>query len=49
MTTKQQLTDHLADLEQAREEAYSAGNWDRVDLLGQCIDDTKAAIAKATK
>jgi hypothetical protein len=49
MSTKQQLIDHLADLERARKEAYSAGNWDRVDLLGQCIDDTKAAIAKATK
>jgi hypothetical protein len=45
MTTRQQLIDHLADLEQAREEARTAGNWDRVDLLGQCIDDTRDRIA----
>jgi hypothetical protein len=44
MTTRQQLIDHLADLEQAREEARTAGNWDRVDLLGQCIDDTRDRI-----
>lgn len=45
MTTRQQLTDHLADLERAREEAYAEGNWDRVDVLGNCIDDTRARIA----
>ena len=49
MSNKQQLIDHLANLERAREEAYSAGDWARVDFLGDCIDDTKAAIAKATK
>lgn len=45
MSTKQQLIDHLANLEQARDEAFAAGNWDRVDLLGNCIDDTRARIA----
>jgi hypothetical protein len=46
MSTKQQLIDHLANLEQARDEAFAEGNWDRVDLLGNCIDDTLARIAK---
>lgn len=45
MSTKQQLIDHLANLEKARDEAFSEGNWDRVDLLGNCIDDTRARIA----
>lgn len=45
MTTRQQLIDHLADLERAREEAFAEGNWDRVDVLGNCIDDTRARIA----
>ena len=44
MSTKQQLIDHLSSLEQAREEAFAEGNWDRVDLLGNCIDDTRARI-----
>jgi hypothetical protein len=46
MSTKQQLIDHLADLEKARDEAFTEGNWGRVDLLGNCIDDTNARIAK---
>lgn len=44
MTTRQQLIDHLADLERARDEAFAEGNWDRVDFLGNCIDDTRARI-----
>lgn len=48
MTKRQQLIDHLADLERAREEAFADGNWDRVDLLQCCIDDTRGAI-KACK
>lgn len=45
MSTRQQLIDHLADLERARAEAFAEGNWDRVDVLGNCIDDTRARIA----
>ena len=45
MTTRQQLIDHLANLERARDEAFAEGNWDRVDLLGNCIDDTRARLA----
>lgn len=47
MTQHQKLIDHLVDLEQARDEAFTEGNWERVDLLGNCIDDTRDAIAKA--
>jgi hypothetical protein len=46
MSTKQKLIDHLADLLQARKAAYAAGEWDRVDALGMCIDDTRAELAK---
>lgn len=42
----QKLIAHLMLLEAAREEAFAEGNWDRVDLLQCCIDDTKNAIAK---
>ena len=48
MSTRQQLIDHLADLERAREEAYSAGEWSRVDFIQLCIDDTRDALKKAT-
>ena len=46
MTTRQKLIDHLADLERAREEARADGNWDRVDFIGLCIDDTRDALKK---
>lgn len=45
MTTRQQLTDHLANLIKARAQAFALGNWERVDALGLCIDDTRARIA----
>ena len=45
MSKRQQLIDHLADLKRARKEAFEAGDWDRVDLLGLCIDDTRAELA----
>ena len=48
MSERQKLIDHLADLEQAYKEARAEGNWDRVDFLGLCIDDTRAAINKTT-
>lgn len=46
MFTRQQLIDHLADLQRARADAFAQGDWDRVDVLGQCISDTRDELAK---
>jgi hypothetical protein len=45
MTKRQKLIDHLANLLRARDDAFANGEWDRVDLLGNCIDDTRDQIA----
>lgn len=47
MTTRQQLIDHLANLERARAEAFAAGDWGRVDFIQLCIDDTRDDLKKA--
>ena len=47
MSTIQQLRDHLADLRKAYDEAYKAGDWSRVDFIGQAIDDTRDRIRAA--
>ncbi len=44
MSKRQQLIDHLADLQRARKDAYAAGEWDRVDFLQLCIDDTRTLL-----
>jgi hypothetical protein len=49
MSELQKLIDYLADLEKADTEARADGNWDRVDFIGNCIDDTRARIATLTK
>lgn len=36
--------EHLVALEQARQEAFDSGQWDRVDMLQNCIDDTNKII-----
>jgi hypothetical protein len=49
MSKRQQLIDRIADLQRARKEAFSAGEWERVDLLGLIIDDTRAELASLPK
>ena len=49
MSEQQKLIDYLADLEKADTEARADGDWNRVDFIGNCIDDTLARIAKLTK
>ena len=49
MSELQKLIDYLADLEKADTEARADGNWERVDFIGNCIDDTRARIATLTK
>lgn len=41
---KQTLSLHLANLRKIRAEAYASGDWDQVDLLQSCIDDTVDAL-----
>jgi hypothetical protein len=41
MTTRQKLIDRLADLQQGRAEAFANGDWDRVDFIQLCLDDTR--------
>jgi hypothetical protein len=38
--------DNLTALENARQSAFEAGDWDKVDYLGCCIDDTQDTINK---
>lgn len=47
MINRQALSQHLSALQQARAEAYAAGDWDRVEILQLCIDDTRKALAAA--
>jgi hypothetical protein len=47
MNNIQQLRDYLADLRKAYDEAYKAGDWTRVDFIGQIIDDTRDRIRAA--
>lgn len=44
MTARQKMIDHLATLERERDEAFDLGQWERVDTLGLCIDDTRELI-----
>ena len=36
-------------LQNARQEAFDAGEWERVDFIGQCISDIQDKIAKLEK
>ena len=44
MTTRINLFVLLNDLRQAREEAFSEGDWERVDFISNCIDDTEKQL-----
>jgi len=43
---KAKLQHHLFALQEARVEAYSMGDWDRVDLIQLGIDDTSDELKK---
>ena len=49
MSKKQKLIDYLMKLQNARQEAFDAAQWERVDFIGQCISDTQDKIAKLEK
>jgi hypothetical protein len=49
MSELQKLIDYLADLEKADTEARADGDWNRVDFIGNCMDDTRARIAALSK
>lgn len=38
------LVEHLNALREARDEAFSEGDWERVDFIGNCIDDTEKQL-----
>lgn len=46
MSIRQKLIDRIADLDRARDEAFAQGDWDQVDYLQLCIDDTRDTMAK---
>lgn len=46
MTRRQKLIDHLADLNQARADAFANGDWDRVDFIQLGIDDTRGELER---
>lgn len=43
------LQNFIFDLQKARKEAFDEGNWDRVDIIGQCIDDAREELKNITK
>ena len=38
------LQEHLNALQEARDDAFSEGDWERVDFIGNCIDDTEKQL-----
>jgi len=42
--TRFDIQEHLNALRQARDEAFSEGDWDKVDFIGNCIDDTEEQL-----
>jgi hypothetical protein len=38
------LQEHLNALRQARDEAFTEGDWERVDYIQLCIDDTERRL-----
>ena len=38
------LQEHLNALREARDDAFSEGDWERVDFIGICIDDTEKQL-----
>lgn len=43
-TKRFNLLEHFYALGQARDEAFSEGDWERVDFIQMCIDDTQARL-----
>ena len=43
-TKRFNLLEHFYALGQAREEAFAEGDWERVDYLQMCIDDTESRL-----
>lgn len=46
MTRRQKLIDHLVSLNQGRADAFANGDWDRVDFIQLCIDDTRDELER---
>ena len=44
MVTRFNVQEHLNALRKARDEAFSEGDWDSVDQLQLCIDDTEKQL-----
>lgn len=42
--TRFNVQEHLINLQQARDEAFSEADWDRVSFIDLCIDDTQAQL-----
>jgi len=42
--TRFDIQEHLNALREARDEAFSEGDWERVDFIGNCIDDTEKQL-----
>ncbi len=38
------IQEHLNALRQARDEAFTEGDWDRVNYIQLCIDDTEKRL-----
>lgn len=42
--TRFNIQEHLINLRLAREEAFDEGDWDRVNYIGLCIEDTEKQL-----
>lgn len=47
--TRQQLTAHLVALLEQDAKAFTRGDWDALDFIRLCIDDTREQIEKLKK
>lgn len=43
--TRYQIQEHLNNLKQAYDEAFTEGDWDRMNYIGLCVDDTADQLA----
>jgi hypothetical protein len=43
--TRFNVQEHLINLRLAREEAFDEGDWDGVNYIGLCIEDTEKQLA----
>jgi hypothetical protein len=46
MSESYKLQQHIWAIEKARSDAFSEGNWDRVDYLTLCLDDSREQLEK---